>query len=148
MLNGPNTIGQIGGLTGFSVLANKIGFSYKPGGVTFDWSTVAAETVSRTLPGGFVTSVGDKVLEAGSTIYAITTGSPTSKYGVALAATTLVRGETFMTERHFVQSIDVDQLGEVFDNGNVIQARVKAGGALATLANIKAHFTRMTFLQG
>lgn len=146
-ISGPNTIGYVGS-SGYSVLANRVGFSYKPVGVTIDWTAVTAEASPRTLPGGYVTTIGEKIIDAGTVLYAVSTGSPTSKYAPALAATTLVRGEAFILERHVSNIVDREQIGEVFDNGNVIQARLKSGGALISLANIKSHFTRVTFLQG
>lgn len=89
--------------------------------------------VAETLPGGQIAPVGEKVLRAGTIIYR---QSSNGKYGVALDTTTLVRGECYVVDRHYFQSIDLDQIGEVLDSGTVFKARLLVDGTgQTTLAN-------------
>lgn len=135
---GPVAVGQVP-IGGYFVLANKVASSYKPGGVTIDSSAIAAETTPRTLPGGFTTSIGDKVVPAGTVLMKNTTGD-TSKYRPALTADTLLPGRCYILDRHVSLTLDADQVGEVFDVGAAMEARVLSGGAAQSLANIKTAF--------
>jgi hypothetical protein len=140
---GPNAIAQTG-LGGYRVTANPNDYVPKVGGVTIDWSTVTAEAASRELPGGVDTVVGDKVIPAGSILYKLGNG----KYGVAIDTTTLVRGEAYILDRHVYQSIDAEQVGDVFDTGTAFYGRLLIGGASQPTANnFLAAFPRVSLVR-
>lgn len=125
-------------IPGFQVLASNVGAQYKIGGVTVDFSGVTAETVSRTLTGGYVTTVGEKVIEGGSTLYKNGSGD----YVPAIDTTTLARGECFVLDKHVSAGGQTKGvIGCVFAVGTVFKARLKVGGAgQPTLSNFLAAF--------
>lgn len=134
---GTNVAGTLPAV-GYTILASMSGFDPVAQGLTIDWTTIAAEASSRTLPSGYVTRVGEKIIPAGTTVYAITSGSATSKYGVAASATTLVIGETFVSIKDISYDIALDHVGDFTASAEIILARLQYGGSLPSLANIRA----------
>ena len=105
--------------------------------VTITAVQAGAADAILTLPGGVTVPIGEKYIAAGSVLYKL--GG--RKYGVATDATSLVRGECFFNETHILESFQADQVGNVADNGNVIQAALQVGGtAQPTLAAFKTAF--------
>lgn len=117
--------------------------------VTVTNPVVGVVDAAVTLASGLVVQIGDKVIPAGSVLYKITPGTtPNSKYGYAVTATTLVRGETLVNDHDLVMSIDLNQAGAVFDNGNVITSRLLVGGTgQPTLANLQTACPALRFFQ-
>lgn len=138
---GRNTVSTNYG-TAYGVLVNSVDAMYKPIGVTIDWDDVTALASPLSLDGGGTAPTGEKVIVAGTVLYR---KSGNGKYAPAVTATTLVRGEVFITDRHCFQSLHSEQFGPVFDNGTVFESRIKSGGSLPSLANIKAAFPRLSF---
>lgn len=130
---GPNNIGY-SRVLGYTILASMPSYQPWAEGVTIDWANVTAEVASRTLKSGYITTIGEKVIDAGSVLYRHATG----KYRVALAATALVKGETCVCIRDLSDGFDLDHVGDVTSNAEVISGRLLVGGAAATLANLRA----------
>ncbi|MGV3619114.1 MAG: hypothetical protein ACO1SV_27625 [Fimbriimonas sp.] len=105
------------------------------GTVVIAETQAGATDVDETLPGGVIAKVGVKVLRAGTIIYRKVSGL----YAPAVTATALVRGETYVIDKHYFQDVDGDLAGEVFDEGVAFKDRLLVGGTnQATLANALA----------
>lgn len=141
---GPNLIGPIG-LANYGVLVNPVAAGYKPGGITIDVTTITALASPATYPGGtdgMTIPVGEKYIPAGTIMFRL----PSGLYRPALNTDTLVKGECFVTDRAWIQSIHNTQFGPVFDTGTVLQARLQVGGgAQQTLAQLQAAMPRIGF---
>lgn len=113
-------------------------------GATMTETQAGAADVDETLPGGLVAKVGERVLRAGSTIYRLNSGL----YGVAGSATNLVRGACYVVDRHYFKSLDLDQIGDVFDSGVAYRARLLLDGAgQVTETNFLAAFPGVRILR-
>jgi hypothetical protein len=141
---GPNLIGPIG-LANYGVLVNPLVAAYKPGGITIDVAALTALTTAATYPGGtdgMTVPVGEKYIPAGTIM--IRQGS--GLYRPAINTDTLVKGECYITDRAWIQSIHSTQFGPVFDTGTVFQARLQVGGgAQQTLTQLQTAFPRVGF---
>lgn len=105
--------------------------------VTITTTQAGSADADLTLPGGVTIRAGTKVIPAGNVLYKL----GNSKYGVANNATSLVRGECFINETHIVELWQNDQVGTVFDNGNVLHACLQINGTgQVSLANFLAAF--------
>lgn len=96
------------------------------------------------LPGGVTVPVGEKTIPAGTVIYKVG-----GKYAPAATATTLVRGECYVVDRHLFYSSDVEQVGDVFDVGTAILSRLLIDGSgQPTKANFLAAFPGVRLVTG
>lgn len=117
---------------------------FKAGGVTIDWTTVAAVAgADATLPDGTVVKIGDKYLRFGTVVSIITASG---KYGpvntgAADGRQLMVRGTSFIVNRTMVLSQMGSDHPPVFDRGTVWWDRiVKDGANEPTSANILVAF--------
>jgi hypothetical protein len=124
--------------TPLGIVANPNGLRYKPGGMTVDWSTVAAVAGSDvTLEEGFVIRIGDKYLRHGQVMCEITASG---KYGPHDPAAsdgrqTLTRSKCFLVERAVRESDRMSLLVAGLEGGRVYIGRVlHAGTGTASLA--------------
>lgn len=139
----------------------------KIGGVTIDWTTVAAVSgADVTTPNGSVVPIGQKYLPAGSTVVRITSvvnGSTVGMYGPYDPTTPATDGrqtlaanaDCFLLNRDAYASDPKDQYPEAIYGGRVWLARILntgtgthtlAGGP--TLAEIKSTFPLLEFVDG
>lgn len=137
---GTNVIGNTLG-SGYTILATNIGYHPNADGVTIDWANVTAEASTRTLASGYITTVGEKVIPAGTVIYRHSSG----QYRVAASGTTLVVGETYLVVRDLSNARDLDHVGDVTDSAQVLTGRILVGGSLPTLANVKTALPAVRF---
>jgi hypothetical protein len=152
MAYGRNVIGTVGG--GYQLSADGVPRA-KLGGVTIDWSTVAAVSGSDvTLPDGTVVPVGQKYLAAGQTVVQITASGKFGPFDPAAAdgRQTLAAnaGTCFLLNRAALASEPKDDYPEAIYGGRVWAARVLNTGAGAhtlaggpTLAEIKSTFPQL-----
>lgn len=140
---GRNSLGTLGFST-FSGLVHNQGATFKPVGITVDTSTITANATDVPYAGGETAKAGDKSAPALTVWYKLGNG----KYGIAGSGTTLVRGECFLSNKHYYQSIHDDQIGEVFDRGIVKFAALQVGGTgQPTLSNFLAAFPGISLLK-
>lgn len=133
---------------------------YKTGGITIDWTTVAAVGSDTTLPDGGVVLSGQKYLRYGQVMTKITASGKFGPYDSAAAdgRQLLARGDCVIIDETMTEfasgysgfSARQDQVGNVFDGGEVYIDRVLNSGVGAaslaagpTLANLLAAFPRL-----
>lgn len=129
----------------------------KVGGVTIDWTTVAAVAgADVTLADGQVIKVGEKYLRYGQIIVMITTGGKYGPYDPAAAdgRQTLVRGRAFALNRTATALEPADEYPEAIEGGRIYRARLiqseAAAASLAlgpTFANIVLTFPDFRFVE-
>lgn len=127
----------------------------KTGGVTIDWSTVAAVSgADVTLNDGVIIPIGRKYLRYGQIITEITTGGKYGPYDPAAAdgRQTLARGKCWIVNRTVTDNDPKGDHPEAIDGGTVFQARLIQVGAgtrsLAagpTLAEFEAAFPTIDY---
>lgn len=130
----------------------------KIGGITIDWSTVAAVTGSDvTLNDGMVVKVGEKYLRYGQVVTKITASGQYGPYDPAAAdgRQTLTVGEAFILNRTALEAEPADQHPEAIYGGRAWLARIIQVGtgtaslaAGPTLANLKATFPQLQHVTG
>lgn len=136
---GERTLFTIGGGRTINVSADGAP-KFKAGGVTIDWSTVAAISGSDVVYEDNVTvKVGEKALRYGTILYRLSDG----RYGPATAATisggaTLKRGETYIVFETMLEEENMSNHPGVIDGGRVFRDRLVVGGANPTLAQVEA----------
>jgi hypothetical protein len=125
---------------------------WKAGGVTVDWSTVAANAGGATLTyDGTVVPAGVKYLEGGTVLNKITA---TGKYGPFTSgaanglelATSAVRGDSFILDQTVLESDPHSDHVPVFDGGLIYKSRVVGKAGNPTEAQIEAMFPDITFV--
>lgn len=114
---------------------------WKTGGVTIDWSTVAAASGDQTLLDGTVVPNGQKGLQLGAVLTKITATGKYGPYdsGASDGRQTLARGDCWILNESVLEKVPTG-LGSlptdhpaVFDGGKVFQDRIQVvGGAAAT----------------
>lgn len=151
---GPTTT-NLGGRT--RVLANTNSARSKVGGLTIDWSTVAAVSGSAVTLDGQVIPIGKKYLPYGTVLVQITAsrlyGPAATNAGGATAASdgrqtidATRRGAVFVLDRTITEDDDGIHIGEVFDAGVAHKARIKCGAAgQPTYANLEAALPGLTY---
>lgn len=125
-----------------SVLAAPPGL-WKPGGITLDWSTVAAvATTDVTLADGSVIKIGQKYLRFGQILTQITTGGQYGPYDTAASdgRQLLARGKVYIVEKTVLQlnqlgftTVNTDNFG-VLEGGTLWKARILMTTGTHTLA--------------
>lgn len=135
-----------------SVLAAGDGI-YKPGGLTIDWSLVAAVSGSDvTLADGSVIKIGQKFLRFGQILTKVTSGGKFGPYDPAAVdgRQTLTRGECFIVERTIVNqnvlgfNTEEIELVGALEGGTLWLDRVIQSGVAA--ASLAAGPTKVNFL--
>lgn len=127
----------------------------KLGGVTIDWSTVAAVTGSPvTVNDGVNVPVGSSYLRYGQVICEITASGKYGPYDPAAAdgRQTLARGKCYIVNRTVINNDPRGDYPEAIDGGIVWQARLIQSGVGAhslaagpTLAELEAAFPRIRY---
>lgn len=147
-----NTFGrQVHETTGRPIMVTADGQpDWKAGGITIDWSTVAAVSGSDvTTPDGRVVKIGEKYLRYGQVLNRITASG---KYGPA--DTTLSNGQettgggsqSFILNETVLEADSGSDHPAVFDGGLVWPDRIIAGsGNAPTLAAVLAALPRLSF---
>lgn len=137
---------------------------YKTGGITIDWTTVAAPGSLQTLPDNSTIQAGNKFLRYGQVLTKITASGKYGPYDPAAAdgRQTLARGNAFIADETILQypgesaavSGAVDQVGGVIEGGEcwidrVLQSGVGAASLAAgpTLANLETTFPRCSWVR-
>jgi hypothetical protein len=138
---------------------------YKTGGITIDWSTVAAVAGSDVnLPDGSIIRVGTKYLRYGQVVTKITATGKFGPYDSAAAdgRQLLARGDAFILDETFTEfsagiagiSTRNDQVGSAIEGGSLFVNRVlnSGGGAASlaagpTLAALEAAFPRARWVR-
>jgi hypothetical protein len=152
MAFGRTVLGTVG--SSISLLADGKGGD-KIGGVTIDWSTVAAVSGSdATLNDGVVVPIGSKYLRYGQVITMITASGKYGPYDPAAVdgRQTLARGKAFLVNRTVTNLDPKGDYPEAIDSGRVWQARlIQVGTGTAslaagpTLANVESTFPGITY---
>jgi len=127
---------------------------WKTGGITLDWTTIAAVTSDTTLADGTIIKNGQKGLQFGTILTQITA---TGLYGPAITTATdgrqtLGRTTTVILNESLLQS-GFDQLVAVASDhpgvltgGRVWKARIQAGGTnQPTFAQLEAAMPRLDY---
>lgn len=136
---------------------------WKTGGITIDWSTVAAVSGSDvTLADNTVIKIGQKYIRFGQVMTKITASGKFGPYDPAAAdgRQTLKRGEAVLIDQTIVNqnvlgfNIDEIELKGGIEGGTVFFDRlIQAGTGTAslaagpTLANLEATFPRLRYLK-
>jgi hypothetical protein len=122
--------------SGFTILATTRGFFPESTGVTLDLANIAGEAAVRTLPSGYVTTVAEKVIQAGTVIYQV---AGTNTWRVADNTTTLNAGSVLVAVEDYSDAWDIPISGRLTRRAEVWAARLQVGGATQpTLANLRA----------
>lgn len=122
---GRQTVTQIG--SSISVLANPNDVRYKPGGITIDWSTVAAQSGSdATFKDGRILVVGKKGLRYGQILVQITASAKYGPYDPLAAdgRQTLTKGLVYILPRTVFEEDDMSDHPGVIDGGRVFKERL------------------------
>jgi hypothetical protein len=149
---GPRAIQQTGSIT--SVWANPTGQTSKPGGITFDWSTVTPLNADLTLPDGTVIPSGTQCILYGMFMAQITrqevqtitiTGGPAGGYFTL----TVVRGGQTLTTAHIAYDAtaqDVADALNALDNvdGVVTVTGSNPGPFSVTFVGVAENVAQMT----
>lgn len=114
---------------------------WKVGGLTVDWTTVAAASGDQTLADGTVVKNGQKGMQFGQVLAKITATGLYGPYdsGAADGRQTLARGDCWILNESVLQNVPTglstvaSSHPAVFDGGRVYQDRIQViGGAAAT----------------
>lgn len=155
---GPQYGSPIGGTLG--VLADPGTARRKIGGLTLDWSTVAAVSgAAVTTPDGIVVPIGQKYLPVGTVLVRITAsnkfGPAATSAGGATAATdgrqtidnTRI-GDVYVLNENVLEAESGDVIGNVIDAGVCYKARMKcAGNGQPTFAQLAAACPGISYAQ-
>jgi hypothetical protein len=134
---GPYRVEFVGALA-YTNVAQMTATSSLTGGSSPGVTIATVDQGGAALPGGVVTQAGERVLRAGTIIYK---DAGTGQYRPWVPGITLVRGECYIVDRHCFGSIDLPVIGEVFDFGRAIHARLRVGGfRMPTLADFLTAF--------
>jgi hypothetical protein len=138
---------------------------FKTGGITIDWTTVAAVSGSDvSLPDGSIVRIGTKYLRYGQIVTKITATGKFGPYDPAAVdgRQTLARGNAFIMDETVTEysagvgaiSTRNDQFGSAIEGGSLFVDRVlnSGGGAASlaagpTLANVEATFPRARWVR-
>jgi len=96
---------------------------FKAGGITVNWDLVPAQTAEVTFYDTVTVPAGAKVLRYGSIVYRDTDG----RFGLATAATSLVRGETFIINETWEESENMSLYPGALRGGLCFKDRILAG---------------------
>jgi len=107
-----------------AVTTNPASLTGGAGTATVAVSQAGAADEDQDLPGGVTAAYGERILRAGTIL---TKDGDT--YRPATDEDTLVRGECFIVDRHYFESVDAPQIGDVFDEGVVYFDRLLIGGS-------------------
>lgn len=143
------------------VLADLQDAQFKVGGVTIDWSTVAAAGSDTTLTDQTPIKTGEKYLRFGQILTKITASGKFGPYDPAAAdgRQTLARGNCYVLNRTvketgYISGIDISSASDhpqVFDGGTVWKDRVLMTTGAASLAagptvtNFETAFPRVAY---
>ncbi len=116
---------------------------FKSGGVTVDWTTIAAISGAPVVyEDGVTLAIGDKGLRYGQVMYRTADGH----FAPADNTTTLVRGETFLLNETVLESDLHSNHPGVIEGGRVFRDRILAGAAgQPTLAAVQTAMPLLSF---
>ena len=150
---GRTVLGTVG--SSVQLLADGESGSKPVGGITVDWSTVAAVSGSdAVLNDGVTVKVGSKYLRYGQLLTKITASGKYGPYDPAAAdgRQTLARGSAWLVNRTVVDNDPKGDYPEVIDGGTVWFSRlIQVGTGTAslaagpTLANLEATFPKLNY---
>lgn len=130
----------------------KEGANWKTGGVTIDWSTVAANAGGTTLPDGTIVPAGTKFLRYGQVLSKITASGKFGPVDTTAAdgrqtVTNAKRGDAFVLDRTITEAeYGSNTVGDVYDGGNAFFSRlIIATGNAPTAQNFYDMFPNITF---
>jgi hypothetical protein len=124
----------------------------KAGGVSIDWTTVAANGSNTTLADGTIVPAGTKYILWGTVLSRITASgkfgpADTSAADGRQTVTNAKRGEAFILDRLITEAeYSSNVVGDVFDGGNFFESRLLIGGVnQPTRQNLVDMFPNVTF---
>lgn len=128
----------------------------KAGGVSIDWSTVAAVAgADVTYEDGVLVRIGEKALRYGQVITKITASGKYGPYDPAAGdgRQTLARGDAYLINQTVKETDLHSDHPQAMDGGRVFKSRIiQSGGAAAslaagpTLANLETTFPRIAYV--
>lgn len=151
-----------------TVYANRVSVDgspkYKAGGITIDWTLVAAASGDQTLADGTIIKDGQKYLRTGQVVCRVSSNGKYAPYDPSgtTGQEVLVSGRCFILDMTVLQygsgssllSASNDQVGEAIEGGDVWLARILQSGVAShslaagpTYAELAAAFPRCSFVR-